>query len=304
MTSPDHVACRISESLGDGRGTSLVRLGDGEGVLLARGDIDDPVLGPYLTTHFGNRLTQERLDDLSDHVLQAVKRADVIGIRPDVNAREYPTDLSNFEPPALIDWAREHLSLRKEESETLDYDSAYRLALLGRWMASFHWPTDALLTSAWCHFEWLESGFLADLAMRERRIGLVTGRRRLSPLFRSAGIEVDEWLVPLRFLRRDERWTPHFPDRFDELLDTLEPAYAGQLFFVGAGICGKVYCDVIARRGGVAIDIGAVCDAWLGIASRPRVAHTRWGQESVPEHLLLEHQLAIRTATTPRAGND
>ena len=100
--------------------------------------------------------------------------------------------------------------------------------------------------------------------------------------------------VPLRFLRRDGDWSPHFPDRFDELLDSLQPAFPGQLFFVGAGICGKVYCDVIARRGGIALDVGAACDAWLGIPSRPRVARSRWGQDSVPEHLLLRHQFQAR----------
>jgi hypothetical protein len=161
-------------------------------------------------------------------------------------------------------------------------------------MASFDWPPGAVQTSAWRHFDWLESGFLVDLALRQGRIGLVTGRRRLAPLFRAAGIEVDEWRVPLRYLRRREHWTPHFPERFDRLLDTLAPAFPGQVFFVGAGICGKVYCDVIARRGGVAIDIGAVCDAWLGIVTRPLVAETRWGQDSVPAHLLLDRQLSTR----------
>jgi hypothetical protein len=273
----------------------MIRLGDGEGAVLDRPDRDDPVLGPYLTTHFGNRVSQARLNGLADRLALAVRRARVIGIRPDVRARTYPVDLSSLSDQQRVAWAREHLSLRTEERERLDPESAHRLILLGRWMAGFDWPEQALLTSAWIHFDWLESGFLANLAVRQGRIGLVTGRRRLAPAFRAAGIEVDEWTVPLRYMRRDADWTPHFPDRYEELVDTLAPAFPGQLFFVGAGICGKVYCDVIAERGGVALDIGAVCDAWLGIGTRPRVAFDRWGQEDVPGSLLLERQLALHT---------
>ena len=279
---------------------SLMRLGDGEGVLLNRPD--NMGLQSYLATHFGDRPFPAQLDDLADRLALAIRRASVIGIRTDVFATSYPADVSGISDQQRVAWARENLSLRPEEKARLDPESAHRLILLGRWMAGFDWPEQALLTSAWIHFDWLESGFLADLAVRQGRIGLVTGRRRLAPVFRAAGVEVDEWTVPLRFMRRDADWTPHFPDRYEELLDTLTPAFPGQLFFVGAGICGKVYCDVIAERGGVALDIGAVCDAWLGIATRPRVSFERWGQEGVPGRLLLERQLAERTGRIDADG--
>lgn len=270
---------------------SLVRIGDGEGVVLSRSDRHDPILGPYLTTHFGTHLDASRLEDLANRLQAAVTGAEVIGLRPDLRANEFPDDLADLAPQALIEWAQAHLPLRPEERHRLDYESALRLTLLGRWMQDFGWPPDTLLTSAWIHFDWLESGFLADLARNQERIGLISGRPELAAGFRSSGLEVDYWPVPLRFLRRDSEWSPHFPDRFEELVETLQPAFPGQLFLVGAGICGKVYCDVIARRGGIALDIGAVCDAWLGIPSRPRVARSRWDQDSVPERLLLRQQL-------------
>lgn len=282
---------------------SLVRLGDGEGIVLNRPSLRDPDLGPYLTTHFGDQCAQAQMDDLADRLTLAIRRASVIGLRTDVAAASFPADLSSLTDEERVAWARENLSLRPEEYAQLDPASAHRLMLLGRWMSTFDWPAQALLTSAWVHFDWLESGFLADLAKQQGHIGLVTGRRQLAPVFRAAGIEVDEWPVPLRFMRRSADWTHHFPDRFDELLESLAPAFPGQLFFVGAGICGKVYCDVIAQRGGIAIDVGAVCDAWLGVSTRPRVANTRWGQDAVPGHLLLEKQLAARRPESGSAGN-
>lgn len=298
MTSPAAVADRLLDRIGREQGLSLLRLGDGEGVVLNRPDLRDPALQGYLTTHFGERLSQARLDDLADRLARAVRRAAVVGVRPDVGARVFPADPARLGDEERIAWVREHLPLRAEESARMDAESALRLILLGRWMAAFDWPEQALRTSAWCHFDWLESGFLADLAVRQGRIGLVTGRRALAAEFRAAGIAVDEWLVPLKFLEREPDWTPHFPDRFDELLDTLAPAFPGQVFFVGAGICGKIYCDLIAERGGIALDVGAVCDAWLGIATRPRVAWSRWGQATIPDRLLLRRQLAQR-----RGGN-
>ena len=35
--------------------------------------------------------------------------------------------------------------------------------------------------------------------------------------------------------------------------------------------CGKIYCDVIKRRGGIAIDIGSVFDIWAGRLTRPEM---------------------------------
>jgi hypothetical protein len=297
LTSAATAADRIRSRLGQRQGASLLRLGDGEGALLSHAANPDPRLDAYLATHFGPGVAGTRLHALAERLGSAIGAADLIGIREDVQAREFPIAPLDVSPQSLVDWAGLHLALRSEERDSLDQESALRLVLLGRWMANFAWPPDALLVSAWIHFDWLESGFLADLAATEAHIGLVTGRSELAPVFRAAGVEVDEWKVPFRHLRRDDAWTPHFPDRYDELLETLNPAFPGQLFFVGAGICGKIYCDVIARRGGVAIDIGAVCDAWLGISTRPRVSRSRWGQDTVPRHLLLRRQLEARAVS-------
>jgi len=84
----------------------------------------------------------------------------------------------------------------------------------------------------------------------------------------------------------------HFPDEFDRTMQALQVAYRGQLFLVGAGICGKVYCHRVRDLGGVGLDIGAVCDAWLNIPSRIPVFRTLYDPQSdnVPESLLLEYQ--------------
>lgn len=273
-------------------------------MLLSRSANPDPRLDAYLATHFGPGAEDRCLHALSKRLRSAISAADLIGIRQDVQGTEFTAAPFDVSPRSLTDWAKQNLALRPEERDSLDAESALRLILLGRWISAYDWPERTVLTSAWIHFDWLESGFLARLAVSQPSIGLVTGRPELARAFEAAGLTVYAHAVPLRHLRRDADWTPHFPDRYEELLDTLQPAFPGQVFFVGAGICGKVYCDVIAQRGGIALDIGAVCDTWLGLPTRPRVARHRWGQDTVPEHLLLENQLRQARQDERQGGSD
>jgi len=43
----------------------------------------------------------------------------------------------------------------------------------------------------------------------------------------------------------------------------------GTVFLVGAGVCGKLYCEAIRRAGSIAIDIGSTFDLWAARFSRP-----------------------------------
>ncbi len=60
----------------------------------------------------------------------------------------------------------------------------------------------------------------------------------------------------------------HFPDRFHELMSTLELPHQGAVVLVAAGLLGKIYCEKIKSLGGIAIDIGSVADGWMGFNTR------------------------------------
>lgn len=66
--------------------------------------------------------------------------------------------------------------------------------------------------------------------------------------------------------------TTHYPDGFLELRETLAVPFPGALFLVGAGAFGKVYCQWIKERGGIAIDIGSTFDSWANVGRVGRVA--------------------------------
>lgn len=61
----------------------------------------------------------------------------------------------------------------------------------------------------------------------------------------------------------------HYPDRFVTLLQELEfEVRSGQVWLVGAGGLGKIYCEKIRSLGGIALDIGSIFDLWAGLGSR------------------------------------
>ena len=64
---------------------------------------------------------------------------------------------------------------------------------------------------------------------------------------------------------------PHYPDGFVTLAEELTVPYAGAVFLVGAGAFGKIYCQWIKAKGGIAIDIGSIFDSWALVG---RIGHS------------------------------
>jgi hypothetical protein len=270
---------------------SAIRLGDGEGVMLANPSLRHPLLGKYIVSHFGPQVSQSQVDWLSQRLRASCARAFIVGIRPDMLQTAVEPGWFDMPPEDFLQRFLDAFDLRPVERETIGYAGAYRLALLNAVMMEGLLLTDGHLTTAWCHFDWSRSGFLAELVRKEQRIGLISRHDKLAGLIEAEGTKVDFYSIPARYNRHGQGWQPHFPDRFDQILDSLEVVFKGQVFLVGAGICGKIYCDEIAVRGGIGIDIGSVCDSWLGLASRPLVMRSLYETADVPIELTLEYQL-------------
>ena len=69
--------------------------------------------------------------------------------------------------------------------------------------------------------------------------------------------------------------TSHFPAVYEQVLASLEVPRPGCVFLVAAGLLGKIYCARIKALGGVALDIGALADAWMGRDTRNGHYRTR-----------------------------
>ena len=141
------------------------------------------------------------------------------------------------------------------------------------------------------------NGALAAMAAGSDRIGLISSKPALANKIRQRlRVELDFYEVPdkpsVSISKRSDH--VHFPDAFDRTMETLKIRVPGQLFLVGAGICGKVYCNKIRDLGGIGLDIGAVCDSWINLPTRPLVLRSLFCNEGdcVPEQLLLEYQVS------------
>lgn len=61
----------------------------------------------------------------------------------------------------------------------------------------------------------------------------------------------------------------HYPTLYNKIKDmTLNTDLTGQIWLVGAGGLGKVYCMWIKQSGGIALDIGSIFDGWSGLVTR------------------------------------
>jgi hypothetical protein len=86
----------------------------------------------------------------------------------------------------------------------------------------------------------------------------------------------------------------HFPDRYRAIVSELRARKrVGELFFVGAGLVGKLYCEEIRKAGGMAIDVGSLMDVWMGIGARQYQ-----GNGFVEKYSLTPRQADVRAQST------
>ena len=284
----------IIEHLSDRKPFSLVRLGDGEGVLLSLSENSQIGDFQYLAQHFGGygiRLHQLLL--LKKMLTTSISKADVVGIRDDILEVGFADHFFDLPPKPFIEKFRKYFTHCKKG---MPYSPARRIALLHQALTQIAFRPEQKYSSCWIHFDLHLSGHIFHILSREKRIGLITSKpsvtQKLSELFES-NIQLHE--IPEKF--EADRYAlsgAHFPRRFFQLKNEIKVEFEGMLFLVAAGLCGKIYCEWIRNEGGIAIDTGALLDAWVGIASRPAFFSTRFNnslkENGVPIELLLNQK--------------
>ena len=228
---------RAEFALRTGTGFSLVRLGDGEGPMLCWPEHQLPgEIVTVLRTWFGRSdLSTADLQDMADGLRRAVRSADVLGLPTRYQLTRSPRCGMVFEG---ID--RHHL-----------------------------YSPSQLLTDSGVHWYLQWSGALAHLLRGRDYVGVI-GCRDIGPQIAEAfGLgSVQTYLVRGEHLYPGSVSEPHWPDGFKEVMEQLEAVRPGMAFLVGAGVLGKIYCDRIKAKGGVALDIGSILDSWAIIPSR------------------------------------
>jgi len=235
----DHVKRMIQEAIKNKSPFSMIRLRDGEGRILAYPDlINRKELSRSLNVWFGHDgFSDDNVEQIKIRLIKSIQQADLVGIAT-------PEMVKEILPYTILGYAltRFNLLATKESS----------------------------ITSATIHQLMQLKNIYADILSNLDFCGLVSSRNLSENLQKRFNIkEVKCWLVPGEHKYPGElNNRPHYPEIFYELIDNISVPYIGAVFLVGAGVLGKIYCDVIKSKGGIALDIGSILDAWAEVPSR------------------------------------
>ena len=255
------VAREIRNRIIGGIPTSMIRLGDGEGVLL--GSLHPSNDDSKIDIRKFQRLWwgEEILDDSDLQVLvadlyQAIMGADMVGV-PGWN--RIIRDLHSFRGRPRNEGGRgilhTHNAIRKVAQQ-------HTKSLTSKWITSAHLPMDL---NYWNLFDYIFKG-LKSCTIISSHSGLPA---ILSERFGFEEVQVIRLPGEYKYLsdREKKNYRPPFPLRHKEILQSLD-GKTGGLFLVAAGILGKMYCQRIKEMGGIALDIGALVDYWHGRKTR------------------------------------
>jgi len=249
----DRIASRVRE----GRPFSMVRLGDGELLVIKypKYTPEDEVRAQVNKWFPAERLTKNEIMQFGTDIHTACRSADMLGIPSDYEYSRWPKWNRDMRWPVFM---RDYSLLEPQGREF------FHFYLVGEWWTGGH-------------FDRMMAG--AD------RVILI-GCRDVAEMFRKRWPHlrsVEQWMIPPeRFVWRKYaqvlnaqgayEGAPHYPDLYAEYLRRIHASHTtlrGVLFLVGAGGLGKMYCHAVRQMGGMGLDVGALFDGWAGIPTRP-----------------------------------
>lgn len=235
----DAVARAILKAKDDRAPFSLMRLGNGEGRVLGFPDFIPPIwLARSMRNWFGSRTPEFSVASLRNEAADLVAEANLIGVlRPRYPDPQYRLPLSLLELYGLV-------------------------------------GPDAALCPANTHLQLLEENFYAELLAGERGISLVCGHAldtEIASAFNLPDVRLFKVPAQAKFFF-DPSEDQHFPTVFERLRNDIDVRWPGEIFLIGAGFLGKIYCGWVKRLGGIAVDIGSVFDLWAGETTRGNVS--------------------------------
>jgi tetratricopeptide (TPR) repeat protein len=250
FADPDHCIAQLCQRITDQQPTCLIRLGDGEGNFLAVRQNSsnqfllrqaDLILGIW----FGRYAEKSPgYEQLYQDIAMALLSADFVGI-PDV--RRVNLELKNIPRGYWGVYFAIHQAMFLE----LNFVVAGIHQLLLRSSAFLSTLASVkILNTISCHREF--------------------GRKLRTRLGVPDGLDL---VVPgemgLPQLPEESRRGDHYRDHYSATMRAIRTFAPGNVTLIGTGICGKVYAYQVKDAGGIGIDIGAMTDFFMGLATRP-----------------------------------
>ena len=245
-TSPfdlEKLATLVSESLDSGTGLSVVRINHCEPRIAGYEILFDRVdINTTFDIQWGRKnVTGSEARWIASQMQQAMRTADVVGV-PDPKLRP-ENDLNDLENSVYV--LNNSLNLFNADQRFLSVNFHYRMH---------------------------EQGLLLPALTGAEEIHCITGRRVGDQLQEATGRIIKTISIPAESkfsVDGSDLTKDHFNEKFEEVMSEIRAEdRRGQIFLVGAGILGKLYCAEIKKAGGVAMDIGSLFDAWAGMNTR------------------------------------
>lgn len=260
--SPNYISALVQQmrnSIAESKPASFLRLGDGEGDILAGSDKEFPILTKISESrtsarHFGQVLRPNQLDEIRAQMQQAVRSADIVGMPTKARVNNMFRKIA--ERSALGNY-----DFRGVAGTTNVIRHAHRLLM--------PLQPPRMITDCYFHRDLLPH--YPELLAGIDRIGLISCYPDLPQrLRRTFGIrEVDYFHIPNQASNIGGRPTErHYPEAFTQVINDLAAIRPGQVVLIGAGILGKTYCHRVKGHGGIGFDIGSMADVWMGKKAR------------------------------------
>lgn len=235
---------------------SLVRIGDGEGNILAAFEPHFPDARDHSTREILNMM----------FATSGFSNAEILRMR-----RDMVEALVNADILGVSDWLRVgRLEVLRQSPDGLTdvrgYMGSYESILQVDKTLHASQPRPRLIVSNHIHRYLMD--FYASIASRADEV-LLIGPYDLSSALQQAfnAQKVRTLTIPNQASSTPGEGAKWFPDAYQRLLDNIHVG-PGVLTLVAAGLLGKALCRHAQLQGAVALDIGSVIDVWRGKAVR------------------------------------
>ena len=225
-----------SKAILNGLPFSMIRLGDGEGAIMAMGDESmQKHVDACFACWFGNQIIGEsdRLI-IKQFLMDSILGSDVIGL-----------------------------------PRYAQLDKTIRYAKVFEYFPPAEKCISPLFVDSALHFYLQWSRALSLLMRMASRIIVIGPRDIAGKLASVTNVPIVQWLVKGEAAFPGIVTQHHWRKRYDEVINLID-LHAGprDLVLVGAGLLGKSYVSAARTKGCVGLDIGSVIDGWDNVLSR------------------------------------
>lgn len=247
---------------------TMIRLGDGESYAFDAGYVPAETRNADCALRenrwWGRSMTPETRRRLQHKTVAVIPAADMLAIpSPFRLLRDFSRTLLHLRGP-IHTWpitARSHHLLFHELARMMEDG---RLDWTGKTLLDDRCHQELFLPKAMRRFSVRDRPQVLVSCFTTEQVNAALGFRMFTHGIRTPPHSLVKELVP-----NDALANMSTPDMLDDLLDQVDrQAVDGAIFYVAAGLIGKILLGRIAARGATGLDIGAAADYWMGAKTR------------------------------------